>query len=86
MEMLWGVLDYLHRGVRQWLPSPWGLGTWNMRGIILGAREALLGPAEVGFGLLAVACAGGREQDPEDGELEGPSPVLKRDAGWGVGV
>lgn len=51
-------------------PQLWGLGTWNVRGIILGARVALLGAAEVGFGLLAVPFAGGRKQDPEKGKLK----------------
>jgi hypothetical protein len=63
MEMLWGVLDYLHHEVRQWLPSPWGLGVWNMRqASFLSAHEALLRAAEVAFRLLIVAFAGVREQ------------------------
>lgn len=49
------------------------LGPWGMEheaSIILSAHEALLRAAEVAFGLLTVAFAGVREQDPEDGKLE----------------
>ena len=49
--------------MREWLPSPWGLGVWNMRqASFLSAHEALLRAAEVAFRLLIVAFAGVREQ------------------------
>lgn len=84
--MLWGVLDYLHHEVRQWIPSPWALGTREHEAsIILTALEALLRAAEGGFGLLSVVFAGVREQDPEDGKLEGLRLLTRLEKGCSGG-